>query len=62
MGSVKGSLTSIEVSKDLVNVNKDTKLYNKTISNIIATQKFNITVEYYDSGKTDIKTITIEEI
>lgn len=63
LGSVKGALTnSVTQTTNANNVNNNVALYNIIIPNIISTQKFNLDVVYYDTGKTEIKTINITEI
>lgn len=63
LGSVIGGLTNgVTQTKNITNVNNNISLYNNVISKIITNQTFRLDVEYYDSGKTEIKRITITEI
>lgn len=62
LGSIQDSLSSpVTETKNLLNVNNNASLYNEAMANIIPAKKFNITVDYHDSGKTHIKAITITE-
>lgn len=63
LGSVKNTLANnVTQTNNVTNVNNNVSLYNSIIPKIISTQTFNLNVEYYDVGKTEIKKIIITEI